>query len=566
MFPSKRNFHLNFPAVSFISVHHRYSNAEKERQRERRMNAPTKKKIQKKCKIRGYNIKPEALDEILSFVIRFELTEQDEAIELVLEQLEHESIKSTVIDVEPVQRVVNLLLEADAKEEETFEAFASSSSAIAVIDVFDVPRYKYDAIRRNFYRCPESLPLKGDAAAKSALYRDRFLLLSQRLSRDQNFSKPAFESERSQFRSREISPIQSLVGQKGRKWVMGVISQLEDGHFYLEDLTASVKISLSDAKITTGFFLENTIVVAEGEMVSAEGIFQIYSCGFPPLEDRDKSLQVLAGHDFFGGGTFTREEAIRQEEMEKRAVNDMFVILSDIFVDQEEAMGKLEIVLDAFESEEVVPSLFVFMGDFCSEPYTQASGSFSILRLQFGRLGKIIAARSRLKENSRFLFIPGPGDIGPSTVLPRCRLPKCLTEELQKYIPDAIFSSNPCRVKFYTQEIVFFRQDQLYSMSRSSLVPPSVTETTDPFQHYVATITHQSHLCPLPLTKQPIIWNYDHGLDLYPTPHTIVLGERSPQKAFKYTGTTCFNTGSFSRDSTFVVYRPCSQEVELSSL
>lgn len=28
---------------------------------------------------------------------------------------------------------------------------------------------------------------------------------------------------------------------------MGVISQLEDGHFYLEDLTASVEINLSDA-------------------------------------------------------------------------------------------------------------------------------------------------------------------------------------------------------------------------------------------------------------------------------------------------------------------------------
>ena len=28
---------------------------------------------------------------------------------------------------------------------------------------------------------------------------------------------------------------------------MGVISQMEDGHFYLEDLTASVEINLSSA-------------------------------------------------------------------------------------------------------------------------------------------------------------------------------------------------------------------------------------------------------------------------------------------------------------------------------
>jgi hypothetical protein len=33
-------------------------------------------------------------------------------------------------------------------------------------------------------------------------------------------------------------------------------------------------------------------------------------------------------------------------------------------------------------------------------------------RLQFGKLGEMIAARSRLKEHSRFLFIPGPDDAG----------------------------------------------------------------------------------------------------------------------------------------------------------
>lgn len=45
----------------------------------------------------------------------------------------------------------------------------------------------------------------------------------------------------------QLSPIQSLVGQRGRRWVMGVISQLEDGHFYLEDLTAAVEIDFSKA-------------------------------------------------------------------------------------------------------------------------------------------------------------------------------------------------------------------------------------------------------------------------------------------------------------------------------
>lgn len=532
------------------------------------MSTSTRKKIQRKSKIRGYNLKVDALNEILSFISHFEDSSEDETIDFFLQHLEdyleNSSLKSTIIDKEPVHHVVSELLKTAAAVEESATTSAAPN-AIRVVHAFDIPKFKYDSIRKQFYQLPGSPPIHGEASAKAALYRDRFLLLSQRLSRDQHFSKPAFESEFSHFGSCEISPIQSLVGQRGRRWVMGVISQLEDGQYYLEDLTAAVKISLSNAKITTGLFSENTIVVAEGEML-VDGIFQVLTCGFPPLEDRDKSVKLLAGHDFFGGGIFTKEETIRLTEMEKRAVNDMFVVLSDIWLDNEEALRKLETVLDGFESVEVVPSLFVFMGNFSSRPCNLSFHSYSSLRMQFGKLGEMIAAHSRLKEHSQFLFIPGPDDAGPSTVLPRCALPNYLTEELQKHIPNAIFSTNPCRVKFYTQEIVFFRRDLLYRMRRSCLMPPSTEETDDHFQHLVATITHQSHLCPLPLTVQPIIWNYDHCLYLYPTPHTIVLGDRSPQKAFKYTGITCFNTGSFSIDSTFVAYRPCTQEVELSGL
>ncbi|KAJ6375959.1 hypothetical protein OIU77_000849 [Salix suchowensis] len=72
---------------------------------------------------------------------------------------------------------------------------------------------------KQFYEHTGELHIHGDASAKAALYKD----------------------------SCEIAPIQSLVGQMGRRWVMGVISQLEDGHFYLEDLTASVEIDLSKA-------------------------------------------------------------------------------------------------------------------------------------------------------------------------------------------------------------------------------------------------------------------------------------------------------------------------------
>ncbi|XP_010418726.1 PREDICTED: DNA polymerase epsilon subunit B-like [Camelina sativa] len=499
--------------------------------------------IQKQFSLRRYRLKAEALDMIENF--------PDEDIELLLNRLQQES-RSSTLDVETIRNVI---------EEAATDESTTSVYSLAVIDnVFLVPKFRYDVVNKRFIEHESNLPVHGEASAKTYIYRERFRLLSQRVSRADSFSRPVFDADMLQYKKREISSIQSLAVEMGKKWVMGLILQMEDGHFYLEDLSASVEIDLSKAKITTGFFTENTIILAQGEMHN--GIFQVIACGFPPLEDRDKTLRIHRDNDFFGCGRPTKHEMIRLADLDRLPVNDTFVILSEIWLDDEEVLGKLETVLHRFESVETVPSLFVFMGNFCSRPCNLSFGSYSSLRQQFGKLGRMIGNHPKLKANSRFLFIPGPHDAGPSTVLPRCGLPEYLTEELREVIPNAIFSSNPCRVKFDNKEIVFFRQDLLYRMSRSCLITPSSEETTDPFEHLVSTLIHQSHLCPLPLLVQPIIWNYDHCLKLYPTPHTIVLGDKSEQKDCRIGGAKCFNPGSFSTDSTYVVYRPSTQEID----
>jgi DNA polymerase epsilon subunit 2 len=150
---------------------------------------------------------------------------------------------------------------------------------------------------------------------------------------------------------------------------------------------------------------------------------------------------------------------------------------------EEQTMQKLEEVLDGYESVEVVPSLFIFLGNFCSHPCNLAFYNFFELRSQFEQLGSLIASRPRIKDASRFLFIPGPGDPGPANVLPRPALPKFFTDEILKHLPNSIFGSNPCRIRFYSQEIVLFREDLQYQMRRSCICTPSEDETSDPFEH-----------------------------------------------------------------------------------
>jgi hypothetical protein len=60
------------------------------------------------------------------------------------------------------------------------------------------------------------------------------------------------------------------------------------------------------------------------------------------------------------------------------------------------------------------------------------------------------------------------------------------------------------------------------------------------------TLLQQSHLCPLPLVQQPIFWQYDHALHLYPLPHAVIIGDSSPQAQYEHGGCTVINPVSGS--------------------
>ena len=80
---------------------------------------------------------------------------------------------------------------------------------------------------------------------------------------------------------------------------------------------------------------------------------------------------------------------------------------------------------------------------------------------------------SLTQAESKFVFVPGPGDAGPAHVLPRPPLACSLTADLREALPNAVFASNPCRIRYGTQELVLFRDDVQQRMRRQVLMPPS---------------------------------------------------------------------------------------------
>ena len=93
----------------------------------------------------------------------------------------------------------------------------------------------------------------------------------------------------------------------------------------------------------------------------------------------------------------------------------------------------------------------------------------------FDALADLIAAYPLISRSTHFLFVPGPLDITMNTTLPRRPLLSTLVGRLKTKVPKAHFGTNPCRLKFFDQEIVIFREDLMARMLRNVVgVKPDV--------------------------------------------------------------------------------------------
>lgn len=59
------------------------------------------------------------------------------------------------------------------------------------------------------------------------------------------------------------------------------------------------------------------------------------------------------------------------------------------------------------------------------------------------------------------------------------------------------------------------------------------------FHHVASTVLQQGHLCPLPLAQQPVYWQYDHSLHVFPLPDLLVLADGGSQSHLTFQECQC---------------------------
>lgn len=402
------------------------------------------------------------------------------------------------------------------------------TASLDVIDVFTVPQWRPHAIATTlsssgtFTNTPRKPLIDAPPSVKSDMFRTRYDLMLSKTLRNDRFKPPQSAVGTMSRRSAyfELTPVESIATRGSEALVLGMLTQLEEGSWFLEDINGAVRLDLSQVTVTAGLHTDGSFVIAQGilseDNLDMGPVFHVSAMGTPPLEAREQTINIL-GKDanLFGGHfDFSRSEQLLQ--LEKQAENSVFLFLSDVALDNSRVLAGIRHLFEGYLDDNVVPTLVVFMGNFLSHPFGQNVTDVQALQDGFSQLGTMIKNDFEpLAQSTTFVFIPGTNDVGPGNVLPRPALPKMITKPFLDAMgasPNIHFATNPCRIRYMTQEIVLMRDDIMQKMVRHCAIKPDLSESGLMCEHLVKTVIDQAYLCPLPLSARPILWAHHPAL------------------------------------------------------
>jgi len=514
-----------------------------------------KQKVQTVFKLNGLQLRLDAAKYLADLLVPVQPDVQESWIEKILSQVEKQKLKTSMVDLPTLEQAVSECTAAAQGLDE--------DDLLNLINCFDVPRFTFSTERKKFLpdnrmgkSSPELLPPAG---LKNQIFLDRYTMLQQRTARHDLFTGSATVEKKY-----HLKPVEFLLGTTNRLddvIVLGMLTQLKYGCYYLEDPSGVVKLDMTETKFHTGLYTENCFVLAEGWY--DDEVFHVLALGFPPAESNAITRKYFGNTNFFGGPSETtlkvNEKMLKAESSNTEA---MFVFLSDVWLDEVEVQNKLSQLFEGYM--EMPPTAFVFCGNFLNNRSSGAAFNNS-LKEHLKMLGEMLTENFHsLAVQSKFLFIPGPADPGSANIFPRPPLPSHLTSELRQMLPNAEFLSNPARIQYCTQQIVVFREDVVTKMCRNSIYFP---ETGDIPSHFAKTITCQGHLAPLPLHTSPVYWDFDRSMYLYPLPDLVVTADKFQPFTAQNLDCKVINPGSFMRQEfSFKTFIPSTQSVEDSQI
>lgn len=526
---------------------------------------------------------------------------------------------------------------------------------VHIVNVIRQPRFWYDYATKRFeVRRVEGQLVRGEILGRAAdltkLFRTRYYIIYDRIMRNERFQVAGFRP--STFTNnkdgpridRNITLIKNMLGRDTEAFLlMGSISYGANGNLWLQDYTGKIELDVSQTNtFDEAYFCPGMFVLCDG--IYQNETFYMNAVVQPPGERRTATKQFYGNLDLLGvhtrkpvsaGSSMSSSEGRRPVEnidreyenqlvkLERELENNRILFLGgDIFLDNiyvVDALRKLfKFLMAEVENEEKeAPIAIVFPGSFVSYPFTP-SGMSSQYKEYFDQLAILLEeyfGKESCLRKTKLVFIPGQNDPwmaafagGATPVWPLNPISKLFTSRVTRACPSAVFSSNPTRIAYLSQEIVIVREDYGSKFRRNEIdlrggdadkereneeqsmeidgpgeeiviesdqdtdideeeaavrrdlsrmrvenqkiTKPTASRAFPPdvaeARKVIKTVLSQGHLAPLVLDLHPVAWTQDYTLQMPILPNVLCLTDTStPQFAMSYEGCHSVNPGSF---------------------
>ncbi|KAK6198577.1 DNA-directed DNA polymerase epsilon, subunit B [Scheffersomyces amazonensis] len=387
---------------------------------------------------------------------------------------------------------------------------------------------KFDKQRKQFTLTPHGRhdkktltdSLNNYLQSSIELFNNRYNLLYDRLSRNENFQKTSYSSISSISRTMnhltsEITLIKNVLGRDGSKFILfGLLSKGANDEYVLEDSSDYIELNLSQAYKTQGsFYFPGMFVIVEGIYSASGGLssnrsdyiggcFHVSNIGHPPAERREISNENYGYPDFLGihkqSGDMVLKvnKALRKKlvSLERSLHHHKFIFLgSECNLDNFKILDGLKKFFNRLENsiiesnDEDIPLALVLTGSFSSKPLTGTSSTIAsvtnseLYKGYFDDLSTLVSQFPNVVQKVKFVLIPGKNDpwqssysLGSSNsnYFPQTSIPRLFVNRLERLLPKGhlILSWNPTRINYLSQEIVILKDELISKFKRNDII------------------------------------------------------------------------------------------------
>ena len=437
----------------------------------------------------------------------------NEGLKEIVKQLSNEETKQREI-----------VVDADEDKENVDTNELNWQDYFKIINPDQQPNYKFDKQRKQFSLVNESKSLKSFLQGNIEYFNNRYYLIMDRLSRNENFQRKNYTSISNIMKkemNNEITLIKNIIGRDGSKFILfGLLLKNSLGNYVLEDASDFIELNFDQAIKTEGSFYNiGMFVIVEGiysqyngnnrgsalEKNLIGGVFYVSNIGQPPAEKRDSSLENYGNLDFLNINNENLKSLNHISKinknfkkkligLEKQLTNNKLLIFgSDTFLDNlvtlqgfKKIFNKLESAI-VNEDDEEIPIGIVLMGSFISKAINSMHSSVSTIsnsesyKNNFDSFTNLLSGYPNIIQRIKFIIIPGANDPWQSThslgssnlnYFPQSSIPNLFVNRLERLLPkgNLVIGWNPIRISYLNQEIVIMKEDIMSKFKRNDII------------------------------------------------------------------------------------------------